>query len=105
MNSKIVRDNIPSIIKQSGQKALIHFANHEEKIKFLKLKLVEEAQEAEKTYSKKNLIEELADMLQVMKSLCEELNIDFIKIEEKRIQKAKRRGEFKKAYILKEIKD
>jgi predicted house-cleaning noncanonical NTP pyrophosphatase (MazG superfamily) len=103
MNSKIVRDNIPSIIKKDGKKPIVKLANHDQKIKLLKLKLVEEAEEAQKAYSKKLLVEELADLMQVITSLSEELDINFNQIQIKMRKKAERRGEFKKGYILEEI--
>ena len=39
MKSKLVRDNIPSIIKKDGKKPIVRLANHEQKIQLLKEKL------------------------------------------------------------------
>lgn len=103
MSPKLVRDNIPSIIKQSGKKPIVKLANKEQIIILLKNKLVEEAMEAQQTYSKKNLREEMADVLQVLESLCEELDIEWKMVVEKMHKKAERRGKFEKGYILEDI--
>ena len=104
MNSKLVRDNIPSIISQSGKEPVITLASRAQKIKLLKDKLIEESLEAKSTSSTVLLIEELADLLQVIHSLSAELNISLSQINKQMIKKAQLRGEFKKGYILNDVK-
>jgi predicted house-cleaning noncanonical NTP pyrophosphatase (MazG superfamily) len=44
-HQKLVRDQIPEVIKESGKEFSIHRCNKEELISFAKKKLLEEAQE------------------------------------------------------------
>lgn len=103
MKSKLVRDNIPQIITKSGKKAIIILADKKDIIDLLKDKLIEEAHEAKLSNNKAELVEELADVLQVVKSLCQELKFNFKSLEVKTTKKAKTKGEYQKGYILKNI--
>lgn len=104
MKSKLVRDNIPSIITKDNKTPIISSAKGRKLLSFLKSKLVEEATEVRDANSPEELIEELADVLQVILSISQQLDLDFSLIEDKMIAKAEQRGEFKKGYILEDIK-
>jgi predicted house-cleaning noncanonical NTP pyrophosphatase (MazG superfamily) len=103
MQKKLVRDNIPQIIKRSGKKPVVTLASQNQMIELLKDKLLEEAQEVKQTKTNKEIREELADVLQVIISLSEILNIPLSSIEEKRKKKLLRRGSFSKRYVLENI--
>ena len=67
--NKLVRDNIPEIIKSNGEKPVISILDTNEYKAELEKKLYEEYLEViESSYSSR--IEELADMLEVIKALA-----------------------------------
>lgn len=99
IHNKLVRDKIPEIIKATGNEGTVRVMSTREFEKELKRKLVEEASEILKT-KKENLPKELADVLELLKSMAEFYGIDFKLVEEKQIEKRKERGGFKKRLFL-----
>jgi predicted house-cleaning noncanonical NTP pyrophosphatase (MazG superfamily) len=99
IHNKLVRDKIPEIIKATGNEGEVRVMGEREFEKELKKKLIEEARELLKT-KKENLPKELADVLEVLKSIAEFYGIDFELIEEKQIKRRKERGGFKKRLFL-----
>ncbi len=98
--NKLVRDKIPEIIKSNGSVPIIHTASSEEYQQKLKAKLQEEVNE----FIEDSNEEELADILEVVYTLCDLYNFDKDKLEQLRIDKAKKRGRFKDKIILDETK-
>jgi len=97
---KLVRDNIPQIIKDNGDTPVIHQAEKEEYEQKLKEKLEEEVEEFLQSENK----EELADILEVIRSLLVSKNISWQELEALRREKAEERGSFKNKIILEETK-
>ncbi len=100
MKGKLVRDKIPEIIeKNDKQKPRTRKLSAREFDRELRKKLVEEASEASKA-TRLKLPEELADIEEIVDTLCRMYNISRSKI--LGIQKAKRtkRGGFKKRIFL-----
>lgn len=95
---KLVRDKIPEIIKRKGGTPVTHIAGNKEYWKKLKEKLLEEAKE----FFDSDTIEELADIQEVINTICSYKKFDKRKIEAVRKKKAKERGAFKKKIILEE---
>lgn len=62
VHNKLVRDKIPQIINDNGERAVTHILSDEEYIAALEIKLNEEVAEY---HADKNL-EELADILEVL---------------------------------------
>src|SRR3989344_6305548 len=93
---KLVRDKIPEIIKTDGRIPLIHFADDSEYWEKLREKLLEEVDE----FLKEEQKEELADILEVIYTICEFKDINFNELEEFRKKKANDRGTFKNKIIL-----
>lgn len=100
--NKLVRDNIPDIIKSNGEEPIIRILSDDEYKLELEKKLLEECNEVIESNGK-NRIEELADLLEVMISLSnlEESNLDEIinVCGEKRLK----RGAFKKKIYLEKV--
>ena len=71
----------------------------EEFEKELKKKLVEESEELSKT-PKEELLNELADVLELTKSIASHYNIPFSRVEKYQDEKRKKRGRFKKKLFL-----
>jgi len=95
---KLVRDNIPNIIKKNGDEFKIHIADDKEYSEKLKEKLQEEVDE----FIKEPNAEELADILEVVYALSESLKITKVELERIRKDKANENGPFKKRIILDE---
>ena len=98
--NKLVRDKIPQIIKDNGQVSVTHIASDDEYAEKLKAKLQEEVNEFLEDLNK----EELADILEVVYTLCDLYKIDKNKLERIRKEKAEKRGGFKDKIILEEVK-
>ena len=100
--NKLVRDNIPEIIKSNGEEPIIRILNDVEYKKELETKLLEEYNEVLES-SGKDRIEELADMLEIIKALAklEDSNLDeVIKVSN---EKVKKRGAFDKKIYLEKV--
>ncbi len=96
---KLIRDKIPQVIETAGDKYEVRIMGKREYEKELKKKLVEEAKELNET-PKEKLLNEMADVLELLKSISEFYEIDFKLVEEKQVQKRKERGGFKKRLFL-----
>lgn len=103
--NKLVRDNIPEIIKGNGGEPFTRILDDEEYKKELEKKLNEEYHEVLEATGKER-VEELADMIEIIKSLAqlEDSTLDeVIKVAQ---EKAQKRGAFKdKIYLEKVIED
>lgn len=96
---KLIRDNIPEIIKKSGKKCTIEILSNKRYIEMLDKKLDEELAE----YHKDQNIEELADLLEVIYAATEARGYTINQLEEIRLKKQVERGAFKEKLLLKEV--
>ena len=69
--NKLVRDKIPHIITSSGKECRTRFLDPEEYKQELRTKLQEEADEYMSSGSDQEALEELVDMLEVIRALAE----------------------------------
>lgn len=98
-HKKLIRDRIPQVIEASGDQYEVRVMGKREFEKELKKKLVEEAKELIEV-PRKGLLNELADVLELAKSIAEHYKIGFKLVEEKQVEKRKKRGGFKKRLFL-----
>ena len=98
-HKKLVRDKIPEIIKANNHEYETKVLSKKEFERELKKKLLEEAKELVKA-PKKELINELSDILELIKSIASHYKIDFQKVEKYQIEKREKRGGFKKKLFL-----
>lgn len=96
--NKLVRDKIPEYIKSKGGVPITHIANDNEYWEKLKEKLLEEIKE----FSKNEIIEEMADIQEVVDAMCDYKNFSKQDIDEIKRKKVEERGAFKKKVILEE---
>ncbi len=96
---KLIRDKIPEIIKWKWEKCNYYIANGVEYNKELLKKIVEEAIEVQNSKNKNELIKELADINEVINSICENNWITNEEIETSRLDKLKIKWWFEKWYI------
>lgn len=102
--NKLIRDKIVDIIEKDGKKAIVSTLNDEQyKIELLK-KLLEEANEVANSSNSNEMLEELADVLEVVRYLAKingkELN-DIVAIADEK--KEKREGFDDKVFLEKTI--
>ena len=103
--NKLVRDNIPEIIMNDGEYPVIRVLSDEEYKRELERKLLEEYKEVIEATDRENRLEELADMLEVMRSLAdvEGASLEEV-IEIMETKKSKRGGFVRKIFLEKAIK-
>ncbi len=97
--NKLVRDNIPEIIENTGKKFDIHYTSAEELVSLLEAKLQEEALE----FSQDKNLEELADLMEVIFGLSSALGYSEEDLLKKREEKKLERGGFKEGIVLERV--
>ena len=94
--NKLIRDKMPEMIEQNGGKAVIRQLSHEEFVRFLEMKLDEEAGE----YHRDKTVEELADILEVVYALASLHGCTKEELLAVYDEKHEKRGGFKKRLLL-----
>lgn len=98
--NKLVRDKIPEIIKKNDKEPMVKkLSGKEYKIELYK-KLLEKANEVIESKNFESAIEELADVLEVLKSIAQLNKKDLNNIIEVADQKRIKRGGFEKRLFL-----
>ena len=97
--SKLVRDRIPEIIRAKGEEPKTRLVEGVALLQALKDKLVEEVGEARNAPAD-HLLEEIADVEEVLDALKRAAAIDSVELEQVRTQKRHERGGFEKGIIL-----
>lgn len=93
---KLVRDRIPELIQAQGKKVVWRILTEEEHLVKLEEKLYEEVEE----YQEDKSLEEMADVLEVLYSICSARGYTAAELEAEREKKAKNRGGFKDRIFL-----
>lgn len=99
--NKLVRDNIPTIIKKSGRRPKTRILDDKEYVEQLFEKLCEEIDE----FDEDRNVEELADIIEVLMALARTLGISQEELKEVRSKKVAIRGAFKKRLFLERVED
>ena len=97
--NKLVRDNIPNIIKEKGETPITKVLDEEEYKEELEKKLFEEYQEVLEA-SGEDRVEELADMIEVIRALAKLENKELNEVIDVADQK---RGAFKDRIFLEKV--
>jgi len=98
---KLIRDRIPEIIKASGKRCVCTTLSDEEYLTKLDEKLNEELAE----YQESKSMEELADLLEVIRAVAVARGNSIEEVEAIRQEKAAKRGGFVKKLLLTEVCD
>ena len=101
---KLIRDNIQFFAKPNKIFNTKILSNSEFKIA-LKQKLIEESQELLKSDNRNDLINELADVIEVLNYIKSSENISEAEVEAIRLQKKQQRGGFDKKLFLESIEE
>ena len=99
MTPKIVRDQIPDLIAESGRTPVYSIVSTEDAIAGLETKLSEELAE----YLADHSLEEMADLLEVMHGILYHKGITWDQLEEVRLIKRAERGGFERRLLLTDI--
>ena len=96
---KLVRDKIPEIIEKDGKQCTYSSLSDEDYIRLLDQKLNEELNE----YQESKSMEELADLLEVIRAVALARGSSMEEVEQIRIKKAEKRGGFGKRILLEQV--
>lgn len=99
--NKLVRDLIPEVIEASGNKCRTRVLSDEEYLEMLDAKLDEELAE----YHKDQNIEELADLLELIRAAAIARGYTLEELEAARAKKAASRGGFEKKIFLIDVEE
>lgn len=97
--NKLVRDRIPEIIETSGNICVTEILSDEDYLKMLDAKLDEELAE----YHADQNIEELADIMEVIRACAVARGYTLEQLEQVRAEKVAERGGFTKKILLKKV--
>ena len=99
---KLVRDKIPELIQSKWEKTSVRRAYGEEKRAYLVGKLIEEMLEARTAMGRRERIEELGDLFEVLRALAEVEDGSIEEVQELAERKRRRAGGFEGGTILEE---
>lgn len=97
--NKLVRDNIPEIIKKAGKDCNTRILDDKEYLEFLDEKLNEECSE----YQESKEIEEVVDILEVLQNIAKARGYSWAEVENIRKEKARKRGSFNDKIFLEDV--
>lgn len=98
---KAIRDRIPEIIKAAGKECDVVQVSEQEFLSKLIEKIGEEAEECQANPS----LEELADMVEVIRAIVGLMGHSWEDLEQVREQKAQARGAFEQRLVLKQVRN
>ena len=99
-HNKLIRDRIPEIIKKAGRKPEVRKLKKVQFLNALKKKVAEEAGELVRAKDKKGIINEMADIQELIDILASEIGASKHEIKKFQGVKRKKRGGFKKRLFL-----
>ena len=100
---KLVRDNIPEIIKSNGSKPYFRILNDEEYWEYLLKKDNEELEEVKTASSLEEIKQELADKLELIRAMSEFNGFTLQDIINEANIKKEKRGGFQKRLLLEKV--
>jgi len=103
---KLVRDNVPDIIRANGDMPNVRIMQQDEYRRELLYKLIEEAEEVRKAGYDPDGIEfvtEIADLREVLDAVLKEFGIDEVLVQKIQDERRAKRGAFTKKYFLESV--
>jgi predicted house-cleaning noncanonical NTP pyrophosphatase (MazG superfamily) len=98
---KLVRDRIPDIVERKGDRAIGQKIPAHNWLGLLKTKIVEEAFEVQGAGKRDDILEEAADVLEVLRAISEALGESLEHLQVRADHKRSTRGGFDSGYVLK----
>lgn len=103
--NKLIRDKIPEIIAQDNAIPKVSILSPERFREELNRKILEEAQELKEAQSREDVINELADIKEILLAIAVSEGIDWEEVEQKRKTKLAKRGGFENKLFLEEVQE
>lgn len=100
---KLVRDNIPEIIQNDGEKPIFRILSNEEYWEYLLKKDIEELEEVRLANSVDEIKKELADKLELIKAMAKLNGFSLNDIIDEADKKASKNGGFEKRILLEKV--
>lgn len=100
---KLVRDRIPELMSEPGNVLDVLTLDHKAHIRALKEKLREEVEEVFNAQTRDQVIEEIADVAEVLDALALKLSIKKSEIEATKRAKSMRKGGFDRGIFVKTV--
>lgn len=98
--NKVVRDKVPAAIRAKGEDVQVAVVRGEGLLKGLRQKLVEEALEVADAKDTGAIVEELADLLEVVNAIQKTLGVTQAEVDQVRKEKATSKGAFDEGLVL-----
>jgi predicted house-cleaning noncanonical NTP pyrophosphatase (MazG superfamily) len=98
--NKLVRDKITEIMESKGSKLYAYKLNDQDFLKQLKLKLIEEASEVNRAQTEQEILEELADVLEIIHTLAKFHNISLNDLEKAQEDKRTQKGGYQERIFV-----
>lgn len=102
---KLVRDNTPKLIEESGRRAKFTYLIKEDRREYLIRKLNEEVDELTAADKRENLLEEAADVYEVLLALLNEAGYIDADLDQKARQKRQHCGPYTRFVWLESVED
>jgi len=102
---KLVRDKIPQLIERSGRRPRYHTLTKEDRWEALRNKLNEEVDELHAAKDPEEVLEEVADVLEVLLAMVYEAGYIDADLELRAKQKRREKGSFDKFVWLESVED
>lgn len=97
--NKLVRDRIPELMLKEHELPTTRILSDEEYIQELNKKLRDEVN----VYLENENVEEMVDILEVVRAILDYKGVTYEELEEKRIKKANKKGAFKEKVYLEKV--
>lgn len=98
--NKIVRDKIPYIIESKGKTCKVRTLDSMSFMYNFRDKLQEEVDELRRAVTQEEILEEVVDVLEVIRTIAQNAGIGFEDVEKARLKKRQEKGGFDKRLFL-----
>lgn len=98
--NKLVRDKIIEIMESKGSKLYAYKLHDQDFLKQLKLKLIEEASEVNRAQTEQEILEELADVLEIVYTLAKAYNFTEKNLQTIQEQKRNEKGGYQEQMFV-----
>lgn len=103
--NKLIRDQIPEINQKDNKTCVVEVLDEQRFVLELKRKLIEESKELLESIRREDIINELADIQEIIDTIKDSHAISSSEVREKQHKKAQANGRFEKRLLLVSVSD